>query len=106
MFSRSRRNLACWFALSMGSILIVFAGVVYHREVEDQIQAFDKLLYRKASDGSSSRYSVLSGSVVGQDAGMLDSEWYARWYSNEQLVRGCACPTLLSGTWLSNDQDR
>jgi len=48
MFSRSRRNLACWFTLSMGSILIVFAGVVYHREVEDQIQAFDKLLYRKA----------------------------------------------------------
>jgi len=37
MFSRSRRNLACLFALS--SILIVFAGVVYHREVEDQIQA-------------------------------------------------------------------
>jgi len=47
------------------SILIVFAGVVYHREVEDQIQAFDKLLYKKKqSDGSSSRYSVLSGSVV------------------------------------------
>lgn len=48
MFNRSRRNLAYWFALSMGSILIVFAGVVYYREVQDQIQAFDQELYGKS----------------------------------------------------------
>jgi len=39
--------LACLFALSMGSILIVFAGVVYHREVEDQIQALIDYLQKK-----------------------------------------------------------
>jgi len=44
----------------MGSILIVFAGVVYHREVEDQIQALINYFTEKQSDGSSSRYSVLS----------------------------------------------
>lgn len=47
MFSRSRRNIACWFALSMGSILIFFAGVVYYREVQDQMYAFDQQLYSK-----------------------------------------------------------
>lgn len=55
MFSRSRRNLAGWFALSMGSVLVVFAGVVYSLEVRDQMQAFDQALYKKskaiATDG-------------------------------------------------------
>ena len=36
MFNRSRLNLAYWFALSMGSILLVFTGVVYTLEAEDK----------------------------------------------------------------------
>lgn len=48
MFNRSRRNLAYWFALSMGSILILFAAVVYYRQVQDQIQTFDRELYRNS----------------------------------------------------------
>ena len=47
MFSRSRLNLAHWFALSMGSILIAFTGVVYHLESEDQLRAFDDDLYMR-----------------------------------------------------------
>lgn len=48
MFNTSRRRLASWFTLSMGSILIFFAVVVYYREVKDQLQAFDQSLYAKS----------------------------------------------------------
>lgn len=48
MFSRSRRNLARWFTLSMGSILVVFAGVVYYLEAKDRLRAFDQALYQKS----------------------------------------------------------
>jgi two-component system, OmpR family, manganese sensing sensor histidine kinase len=47
MFDRSRRNLARWFTLSMGSILIVFAGVLYYVEATDELEKLDRLLYRK-----------------------------------------------------------
>ncbi|WP_180267466.1 hypothetical protein [Nostoc linckia] len=32
MFEHSRRNLAHWFALSMGGILFAFAGVGYNAQ--------------------------------------------------------------------------
>jgi hypothetical protein len=48
MFNQSRRNLARWFTLSMGSILVVFAGIVYYREVADELEALDRSLYMKA----------------------------------------------------------
>ena len=50
MFNRSRRNLAYWFVLSMGSILILFAGVVYYREVHAQFQAFDESFYKRSKE--------------------------------------------------------
>jgi signal transduction histidine kinase len=49
MFNRSRRNLASWFTLAMGSILIGFAAVVYYLEVLDELETLDKLLYKKIS---------------------------------------------------------
>lgn len=49
MFNRSRRNLASWFTLAMSSILIVFAAVVYYLEVLDELEALDRLLYKKIS---------------------------------------------------------
>ncbi|MEA5624149.1 sensor histidine kinase [Nostoc sp. UHCC 0251] len=49
MFNRSRRNLASWFTLTMGSILIVFAAVVYYWEVIDELEELDRLLYKKTS---------------------------------------------------------
>lgn len=100
MFNRSRRNLACWFALSMGSILILFAGAVYYREVQDQFQAFDQILYRKSKAMAARtlyrlyqsrwRVDLEDLSVAGNDTLLpLDSELvYARWYNPEgQLVQ-------------------
>ncbi|MGH8000839.1 MAG: sensor histidine kinase [Brasilonema sp.] len=45
MFVRSRRNLAYLFTISMGSILITFAGIAYYLVVQQQLQAFDDRLY-------------------------------------------------------------
>ena len=50
MFNRSRRNIARWFTLSMGSILITFAGVVYYLRAEDNLESLDRLLYNKAKN--------------------------------------------------------
>lgn len=50
MFTRSRRNLAYLFALSMGSILVVFAGVAYYLGVEQQLKAFDNNLFNRAKN--------------------------------------------------------
>ena len=44
-FNQSRRNLARWFTLSMGSILVLFAGAIYQIEVKDKLEALDRLLY-------------------------------------------------------------
>ncbi|ARV60340.1 two-component sensor histidine kinase [Nostocales cyanobacterium HT-58-2] len=48
MFIRSRRNLAYLFTISMGSILIVFAGLAYYLVVQQQLQAFDDKLYSES----------------------------------------------------------
>jgi two-component system, OmpR family, manganese sensing sensor histidine kinase len=94
MFNRSRRRIAYWFAVSMGSILMVFAGAVYYREVQDRLQAFDEALYRKskaiASQGS---YQLLVAAkdvpVLDSNPLLLDSELaYVRWYNAKgQLVK-------------------
>jgi hypothetical protein len=47
MFKRSRRNLARWFTLSMGSILAVFAGTLYYQEAIEQLEVINLLLYKK-----------------------------------------------------------
>ena len=41
MFDRSRRSLAYWFTLSMGSIIILFAFTIYQRQVIEQKREFD-----------------------------------------------------------------
>ena len=45
MFDRSRRRLAYWFTLSMGSILILFVFTVYHLQVKEQQRKFDESVY-------------------------------------------------------------
>jgi len=47
MFSRSRSNLALWFTPTMGSILLVFAGVTYYLAAVDDLEDLDRLLYKK-----------------------------------------------------------
>jgi two-component system, OmpR family, manganese sensing sensor histidine kinase len=44
MFVRSRRNLAYLFTISMGGILIAFAGIAYYLFVQQQLQSFDERL--------------------------------------------------------------
>lgn len=49
MFNRSRRHLAHWFTVSMGSILVLFAGVIYYQRAVDRLAETDRLLYKKAN---------------------------------------------------------
>lgn len=104
MFNRSRRNLACWFALSMGSILVMFAGAVYYLEVEEQLWNFDRDLYRKSKAiAAAAEYQFQRGRWqidledfpgVGNNMSPLGSEiTYARWYNpSGQLVQFLGTP--------------
>jgi two-component system, OmpR family, manganese sensing sensor histidine kinase len=110
VFNRSRRNLARWFTLSMGSILVLFAGVIYQIEVKDKLEALDRLLHDKTR--------VMAASVhyeVRQDQSQVDLNHvpllgsgshplaedliYVRWYNAQgRLVRffGASPPDPLS----------
>lgn len=102
MFSYSRRNLARWFTLSMGSILVLFAGIVYYLKVEDQLEAIDRLLYRKTGViAASIQYEWHQGQTEGQEQVDLShvpflgsnsqpfaSELiYVRWYDSQGQLR-------------------
>jgi two-component system, OmpR family, manganese sensing sensor histidine kinase len=94
MFNQSRRNLARWFTLSMGSILVVFAGVIYYREVADDLETLDRLLYTKTRVMAASvQYEFRQGQwqvdlenvpLLGGNPPLLATEVvYARWYNAE-----------------------
>ncbi|PSB28736.1 sensor histidine kinase [Chlorogloea sp. CCALA 695] len=94
MFNRSRRNLACWFTLSMGSIVIIFASLIYYIEAVDQLETTDRLLYKKARIMAASvkqqfyknqtQINLDNVPLLGNNPEPLDSAvTYARWY-NEQ----------------------
>ncbi|MDZ8222023.1 HAMP domain-containing sensor histidine kinase [Nostoc sp. ChiVER01] len=104
MFNRSRRNLARWFTLSMGCILILFAGVIYNLEVKDKLKALDQLLYKRAElMAASSQYRLYQGKkqvdlsnipLLGSGSHPADIELvYVRWYSpNGKLKRFFGTP--------------
>ena len=48
MFNRSRRNLAYWYALSMGGILTLFTTIGYGLNVNEQLRRFDQTLFKQA----------------------------------------------------------
>lgn len=92
MFNRSRQDLAYWFTLSMGSILIVFAGALYFLETKDQMRSFDQRLYAicqfmaaGVEDGNyqnRKRIELEDVPVLGSDVLPLDTALvFARWYS-------------------------
>lgn len=99
MFHRSRRNLARWFTLSMGSILVTFASAVYCIEVQDQLKSFDEALIDKVRVMAASvEYRYQRGQwhlnlnhvpLLGSNSLPLDSNLvYARWYNAQgQLVQ-------------------
>jgi signal transduction histidine kinase len=81
MFTRSRRNLAYWFALSMGSILVLFAGVSYYLSVEGQLQALDQALYKKSK-------AIASGATIRLQGGQWQIEpEEAPWMGSDRLSR-------------------
>lgn len=94
MFNRSRRNLARWFTLSMGSILVVFAGAIYLQKVVDQLEALDRVLYRKVQimaasvqyepDRGDKRVDLDNVPLLGYNPRPLARELvYVRWYDAE-----------------------
>lgn len=97
MFNRSRRNLARWFTLSMGSILIIFAAIIYLLEAKDQLRVFDEQLYNTSrlmaagvEDGlykeqqriSLEDVPILGGEALPFDTGIV----YARWYTPKKQL--------------------
>jgi two-component system, OmpR family, manganese sensing sensor histidine kinase len=121
MFDRSRRNLARWFTLSMGSILIVFAGVLYYVEATDELEKLDRLLYRKTRViATTVKYNRQTETVnlenvplLGSNTRILNTELvYARWYNldreleqffgspgNEPLIISSGLQTIKSHTF-------
>lgn len=92
MFNRSRRNLAQWFTLSMGTILIVFAGVIYYQRSVNHLEESDRLLYKKARVMAANidygwhqgkeRIDLSNVPILGNYSPPSDSEIiYVRWYS-------------------------
>ncbi|HEY9761850.1 MAG TPA: HAMP domain-containing sensor histidine kinase [Trichocoleus sp.] len=97
MFDQSRRKIARWLTLSMGSILVIFAGAIYYRWVVEHLVQADHLLYRKARVMAANiDYEFRQGEDVldlsyvpflGQYSPPLNSEIvYARWYSSEKQL--------------------
>lgn len=104
MFSRSRRNLAHWFTLSMGSILILFAAILYYLEARDQLRALDQSLYNKSqvmAAGAQYHLRRSADPLYLRDMPLLDSVslpingeiTYIRWYNAAgQLVKFVGVP--------------
>ncbi|MCU0527867.1 MAG: HAMP domain-containing histidine kinase [Elainella sp. Prado103] len=99
MFKQGRRNLARWFTLSMGSILILFAGTIYYLRVADKLEAVDRLLYKKTRVlATSIQYESYATQrlvnldqvpLLGRNVQWLETELvYVRWYDAQgQLKR-------------------
>ena len=97
MFYRSRSNLALWFTLTMGSILVVFAGVFYYQAVLNELGNLDHLLYKKSRvmavnakyDLRNKQLDLENVPLLGSNVAPLGTELvYARWYDTKgQLVQ-------------------
>ncbi|MBD1870883.1 two-component sensor histidine kinase [Leptolyngbya sp. FACHB-671] len=95
MFNRSRQDLARWFTLSMGSILVLFAGILYFLEAKEQMRSFDQNLYdicqymaAAVEDGNFQnrrRIDLEDVPVLGGDVLPLNTNLvFVRWYSPER----------------------
>ncbi len=99
MFDRSRQNLARWFTLSMGSILLVFVALLYLREARDRLKFFDQTLYntsRMMAAGieetiyqDQRQIDLENVPLLGNDAVRIETNLlFARWYSpRKQLLQ-------------------
>ncbi len=103
MFDRSRRRLAYWFTLSMGSILILFAFTVYHRQVKEQQRKFDESVYaqtKKIASLTNYRQQERSWQIDTDNVSLSNTEIpngsriiYIRWYDSQknllQFIGNC-----------------
>lgn len=109
MFDRSRRNLAYWFTLSMGSILVLFTSVGYWFAVREQIRSFDQnLLKRTQAILQNRRFSTTQPAMP--SPGTLEFS-YVRWYSpTRELIQavGTDAPQILNQVpgWTTINLDR
>lgn len=109
MFEQSRLNLARWFTLSMGSILVAFAGVLYLWEARERLYFFDQALYNSSqviasgveeiTYGDQRRIDLEDAPLLGSDAIKLDTNIvFTRWYTPEkallQFMGDIPAPTL------------
>jgi signal transduction histidine kinase len=92
MFNRSRSNLALWFTLTMGSILVVFAGVIYYHAILEDLEDIDHLLYKKSRvialnvryDPNKEELDLDNVPLSDTNVSPLGTELiYARWYDSK-----------------------
>ena len=96
MFDRSRRRLAYWFTLSMGSILILFAFTIYQRQVTEQQREFDDRLYAQAKkiasltiynqEGKSWQIDTENVSLPDREINLESRIICTRWYDSEKRL--------------------
>ena len=114
MFDRSRRRLAYWFTLSMGSILILFAFTIYQRQIREQEREFDDRLYARTKEIAEltdyrqqpKGWQIDTDSIFLSDPEIVSESRivYLRWYdSQKKLVQFTgSCPvsqSLLTPGW-------
>ena len=113
MFDRSRRRLAVWFTLSMGSILILFSFTVYQRQVVEQKREFDAQIYNLAEKlASKTKYrnrgknikivseaTSLARRARTSETSIVCSRWYDAQKNLIESIGECPQPTLVSSTW-------
>ncbi|HEY9620654.1 MAG TPA: HAMP domain-containing sensor histidine kinase [Crinalium sp.] len=91
---RSRHNLVRWFTLSMGGILVIFAGTIYYLEANRELKNVDRMLYGNARLlAASVRYEQDDGlwQVQLRNVPLLGTRQillrngvsYARWYDDQ-----------------------
>jgi signal transduction histidine kinase len=107
-FNRSRTNIALWFTVTMGGILVVFAGVIYYLTILDELEDLDRLLYKKTTVMAvNAEYNRFNQQVDLQNVPLVGTKTppigtdivYARWYNvQRQLVQffGTTPPTQLT----------
>ncbi len=97
MFEHSRLTLARWFTLSMGSILVVFSGILYAWDARDRLYLFDQELFvtsqvitsgvEEITSGSQRRIDLENAPLLGRDVIKLDTNIvFVRWYTPEKKL--------------------
>ena len=111
MFDRSRRRLAVWFTLSMGSILILFAFTVYQRQVTEQRQEFDRSIhgrakkivdrtkYKQEKNWQIDREKIfLSKPLISAEANIICIRWYD---AQKRLLESIGnCPKIVFSPYM------